>query len=513
MTATISDPEATLATRAAQHNGDTVDLVGVTPELRALLTRYTEELDNINKAPVFTGIKSNCPWVPRALASPALRYFTSALFVRYLYRSADALKSGVMGRIVSGTADEHSGDLKMLDKFEESLPSRLRLAFVLPMVSMVVLSVAYLLAWLCNAGYRNLFGDLATAAITVNRTAAIAAFSDAYRLATCQHPLEAYFFAGAALIVALSAIVAIVPLLPAFYFVRRARGKLAEAEARAFDAVDARPAHDIELDLFLRLLLIPTVALLAVAALTQAATQPSATKPAIAASVAIGVISAALTVLAGIELGARYRERHNRTPGCRSLATKVSFAMVAALSAGLFVALPVWERYHNREFIVWPRQVATKTPVAKPGKEDDGARGWLTDQLSFLVTKIEQNAPCSEPHSRLIEDAQYLRFDLEVWSNVDEFANTVTAHALALPHWSVRDSQGKSTGNLYMHAKCGHGTDAIAEPIVPGSHTSTAVVVSAPKGAACLQLDVPSYHGVWTWPILPLPPAKECKAN
>ena len=105
---------------------------------------------------------------------------------------------------------------------------------------------------------------------------------------------------------------------------------------------------------------------------------------------------------------------------------------------------------------------------------------------------------------------QYLRFDLEVWSDVDEFANAATAHALALPHWSVRDSQGKSTGNLYMHAKCGHGTDVIAEPTVPGSHTSTAVVVSAPKDAACLQLDVPSYHGVWIWPI---PPAKEYKAN
>jgi hypothetical protein len=134
MTTTISDPEAMPATRAPQQQVDIADLVCVTTELRALLTRYTEELDSINKAPVFTGIKSENPWLPPPLASPVLRYFTSALFVRYLYRSADALKSGVMGRIVSGTADEHSGDLKMLEKFEESLPSRLRLAFVLPVV-------------------------------------------------------------------------------------------------------------------------------------------------------------------------------------------------------------------------------------------------------------------------------------------------------------------------------------------------------------------------------------------
>ena len=92
MTTTISNSQVTAAPRGREHEVDTADLVGVTPELRALLTRYTEELDSINKAPVFTGIKSEKPWLPPRLASPVLRNFTSALFVRYLYRSADALK-------------------------------------------------------------------------------------------------------------------------------------------------------------------------------------------------------------------------------------------------------------------------------------------------------------------------------------------------------------------------------------------------------------------------------------
>ena len=52
-----------------------------------------------------------------------------------------------------------------------------------------------------------------------------------------------------------------------------------------------------------------------------------------------------------------------------------------------------------------------------------------------------------------------------------------------------------------MHTKCGRGTEAVAEPVVPGAHTSTSVVVSAPKDAAILQLDIPSYRGVWQWPI------------
>ena len=77
---------------------------------------------------------------------------------------------------MSDNADDHNGDLEMLDRFKESLPPRLRLALILPFGLMAVLSIAYLLAWWCHAGYRNLLGDLMAAAISVNRTAAIAAF-------------------------------------------------------------------------------------------------------------------------------------------------------------------------------------------------------------------------------------------------------------------------------------------------------------------------------------------------
>jgi hypothetical protein len=480
---------------------NTAELSGVTPELRALLTGYSDALDSVNNAPMVSWVKPGKPWLPHWLAFPALRYFASAWFVRYLYRCVDALKSGVMRRdVVSDTADEHNGDLEMLDHFKESLPPRLRLALILPVGLMAVLSISYLLAWWCHAGYRNLLGDLMAAAISVNRTAAIAAFQNAERLAAVQHPYEAYFFAGAAMIVAWSSIVAILPLLPAFYVSRRKRAQLADAEARTFAAVGARTVHDIELDLIVRLLLIPAVTLLGVAAVTQAVTQFLTSKTVNSEDVLIGAISVLLTFLAVIELGACYHERRNGIAGCRSFATKVSFAMVAVLSTGLFFGLPSWERKSNVENIIWSQQVATKAP--RPDDKDH-TRGWLTNQLSFVLTRIQQNVHCDEPHGLLIKPAQYLRFDLEVWSDVEQFANPTTAHALALPHWSIQDGSGNSTGSLYMHAQCGRGTEAISDPIVPGAHTITDVVVSAPERASVLQLDVPSYRGVWRWPIPP----------
>jgi hypothetical protein len=499
MTATISDPEATPAPQGPEHEVDTADLAGVTLELRALLTRYTEELDSVTNAPMVSWVTPGKPWLPHWLAVPAPRYFVSAIFTRYLYRCADALKSGVMRRnVVSGTADEQNDDLKLLKHFEESLPRKLRLGFNLPVGLLVVLSVAYVLAWWCQAGYRNLLGDLMAAAISVNRSAVFAAFDNADRLAKLQGSLEPYFFAGAAMIVAWSAVAAIVPLLPAVYVVKRKRARITELEEPAFAALGARVVHEVELDLIFRLLLIPAVALLGVAAVTQAVTANSINIR--IASGVIAAISVALTILAAIELGACYRERRHKTARCRSLATKVSFAIVAAVSTCLFVILPIWLRIDNHDKNVWDQQVAKQAPV--PGDKDH-TRGWLTDQLSFLVTDIQQNAQCIEPHGILIDHAQYLQFDLEVWSDVDQFANQATAYALALPHWSVRDRRGKSTGSLYMHAQCGHGTAAIVQPIVPGTHSITAVVVSAPRDATCLELDIPSYRGVWRWPILP----------
>jgi hypothetical protein len=487
---------------------DNTDLAGVTPKLRALLTAYSQALDDVNNAPMFFWQKPENPQLSRWLAFPVLRYFVSAIFVRYLYRSADALKSAVMRRdVVSGTSDERNGDLEVLDQFEESLPRKLRLGLNLPLGLLIVLSLAYLLASWRYAAYRNLIGDLATAAISVDRAGAIAAFSNASRLAALEHPLEANFFAGAATIVTWSSIAVVVPLLPALYVVRRKRARLADVEDSAFNTLGARRVHEIQLDLITRSLLMLAFALLGAAAVAQAETHlPDNLKD--AGSIVIGAISVPLTILAGIELFACCREGLTGTTHCRTLATKISFATIVVVAMGLFFSLPYWEKRSTMQSSFWARSVSTTPPKSD---DSDRARGWLTDQLSFMVTKIQPNAQCSEPHGFLIDNQQYLQFDIEVWSDVDQFTNPAAAYGLALPHWSVQDRSGNSTGSLYMHAKCGDGTEAISKPISAGAHSITSVVVSAPRDAECLQLDVPSYRGKWAWPI---PPKKdECKPN
>jgi hypothetical protein len=492
MTATISAPEATPATRAPQQQVDIADLVGVTPELRALLTGYSEALDSVNNAPTFSWLKPENPKLPRWLPFPVLRYFVSAIFVRYLHRCADALKSGVMRRgVVSGAADEHNGDLKMLEQFEESLPRRLRLGFILPLGLIVVLLIAYALASLCHAGAQNLLGNLTTAAITLNRATAIGACQNAYRLAQSQHPQEVYFFAGAAMIVTWSAVMTIAPLLPAFHIARQTETRLAHLEAKAFAAVGARTVREIELDLIVRLLLMLEVALLGIAALKQSQVTATAgvLKPVIA------VICVVLTFLAGIELRARYLERRTGARRCRSFATKFAFASVTVLSLSLAASIPFSSNLKNGEF--WPRKF--------PGETNDlhAIEGWLFNQLYFVVRAIHQNVQCADAHSVLVDQPQYMQFDLEVWSDVDQFANPATANALTLAHWSVLDSHRKSAKNLYMHEKCSSGAEAISRAIVPGAHTITNVVVSAPTNASVLRLDIPSYRGRWEWKIPP----------
>src|SRR5271163_1097490 len=96
MTTTISDAEATPATRAPQQQVDIADLVGVTPELRTLLTGYSDALDSVNNAPMVSWVKPGKSWLPHWLAFPALRYFAFALFVRYLYRCVGAGESPLL---------------------------------------------------------------------------------------------------------------------------------------------------------------------------------------------------------------------------------------------------------------------------------------------------------------------------------------------------------------------------------------------------------------------------------
>ena len=139
-------------------------------------------------------------------------------------------------------------------------------------------------------------------------------------------------------------------------------------------------------------------------------------------------------------------------------------------------------------------------PAVYPKRVKEHA--WF-EEVNFMVTAIMPNAACHDPYRPLEPGEQFLRFDLEVWSTVDQFVDPAIASGLSLHHWSVESSHVVLERDLYMYTKCGDGTEAISQPIIPGTHTKTVVVINAPKSAMFLQLERPTYYGVWRWPIPP----------
>jgi hypothetical protein len=463
---------------------DSAGVSGGTDELRALLVGYAGALKTINDAPAILWTKLEGPRLLRWLRVPAPRGLVRTLLVRHLSRCVSALKCSVAGRVALGEdAAGPKRDLEMLERFEQSLPTRLRLALIWPLGLLGVLLVALSLANFSGLGFRKLLGDLTTAAVNLNRTAALAAFQSAHRYALVNHMPQAKFFAEAAMIVAWSAALVIVPLLPAFAAKRQLLAPLAGLEARGFAALGARTVHDVQLDLIAYLLLLPAVALLGIFGILVDFGTPTVN----AYSRAFGAVLIALTILAGVGLLARYAERRAGAQRRHGRITRLSLRLVSVLSLGFLVALMGFG-HEKFEPDVYPKRV--------------GEHSWF-EEVNFMVTAIMPNAACHDPYRPLQPGEQFLRFDLEVWSTVDQFVDPAIASGLSLRHWSVESNQGALEKDLYMYTKCGDGTEAISQPIIPGTHTKTVVVINAPKSAKFLQLERPTYYGVWLWPIPP----------
>jgi hypothetical protein len=462
---------------------DSAEVSRGTDELRALLVGYAGALETINDAPTIPWTKLERFRLLRWLRVLAPRGLVRTLLVRHLSRCVSALKCSVVRRVALG--DDAAGpksDLEMLERFEQSLPTRLRLALIWPLGLLGVLLVAYSLANFFKAGYSTLLGDLTTAAVNLNRTAAIAAFVSAHRRAQVSGP-EAGLYAGSAILVTWSAVLVIVALLPAFSVKRQLLARSVGLESRGFATLGARPVHDVELDLIAYFLQLPTVAIFGILALL-VHEGPAAQL----VFWALGGVLVALTVLASLELRARYAARRTGAQRRHGRITRLSLRLVSVLSLGILVALVGYGREHTEPKLYLMRV---------------GERGWF-EGVNFRVTAIEPNAACHDPYRPLKPGLQFLRFDLEVWSTVDQFVDPGIASGLSLRHWSIANSHGVLEKDpLYMYTKCGDGTEAISQPIIPGTHTQTVVVINAPKPAAFLQLDVPTYYGVWRWPIPP----------
>jgi hypothetical protein len=462
---------------------ESAQVSGSTDGLRGLLAGYTGVLETIDDAPTMLWHKIERPRLMRWVRVPAPRALVRALVVRHVSRCISALKRSAASR--AALADDAPGpqrDLKMLEHFEQSLPTGLRLALVWPLALLGTLLVAYVIAnFVMRAVQSKLLGDLTTAAVDLNRQEAIDAFKNE-RLPPGSYTL-------AAMIIAWSVTLVIVPLLPAFSVKRRLLTQLAGLEEHGFAALGARRVYDLELDLVAQLTLVAPVALFGIAMLALPPPVPT-----------VGVIQITVAVLACVELRARYGVRrggttrgHGHLSRLRQLAAWVVSIGRPRLSLVLAWLLSIgW-------FIFGVTQAGEEAPLAeKKVGEKVGGR-----ELTFTVTAIQQNAACADPYRPLKAGQQFLRFDLDVSSTVDRFGNPEAANALMLRHWGVEGADGALEKDIYMYTKCGDGTEAITQPIVPGTHTKTVVVINAPKRAAFLQLKLPEYGVGWRWPIPP----------
>jgi hypothetical protein len=177
--------------------------------------------------------------------------------------------------------------------------------------------------------YKKLLADLTTAALTIDRKAALAAFEKD------RGGLPLYLAAAA--IIVWSVTLVIVPLLPAFSVKRRLLRPLAGLEARGFAALGCRRVQDLELDLVAQLLLIAQVAYIGTMWLyfgffaspserAQYGVDPTDPLTPIFVSV-LGVIGALLVFLfglAGVELRNRYAMRRTDTARRHALVTCAS---------------------------------------------------------------------------------------------------------------------------------------------------------------------------------------------
>jgi hypothetical protein len=312
------------------------EVSGGTEELRALLVGYASVLETIDDAPPALWASLERPRILRWLRFPAPRALVSTLVVRHVSRCISALKRGGARR--AALADDAPGplrDLKMLEQFEQSLPRGVRMAVITPLALLGILFGAFILAKVViNAGYSKLLADLTTAALTLDRGAALVAFE--------KDRIDAVVYVGTTATIVWSVTVLIVPLLPAFSVKRRLLRPLAGLEARGLAALGSQRVQDLELDLVAQLLLITPVALFAAGLLWFGAfgypsdvgggAQPLPTT-------LMAAVIVCLAALAGVEVRGRYAERRTDATRRHARITRIALWLVYGLAGIVFVVV------------------------------------------------------------------------------------------------------------------------------------------------------------------------------
>jgi hypothetical protein len=227
-------------------------------DLHTLLVDYSDVLDAADALPLVLWTKFDRPRLLRRLPLPAVGSLVRALVVHHVGRRVTVLKRNATRRVA--LAQDEPGptsDLKMVEHFAQSVPSDMRARIAVPLALLGVLFVAFVLA---NFGIStpasSLLADLTTAAFELDRGAAV----DAFRT----NDLGAGPYFATIAIIAWSATLVILPLLPAFSAHRRLLAEASTAEACAFAAWDMRNVDDVQLDLIAEASLIVPVAVLGI---------------------------------------------------------------------------------------------------------------------------------------------------------------------------------------------------------------------------------------------------------
>jgi hypothetical protein len=313
---------------------------GTEQQLHALLVGYASALEATDNAPYVLWANIEKPRILRWLRFPAPRPLVSTLLVRHVSRCVSALKRGVGRQVaLADDAPESLRDLKMLEQFEQSLPTGVRIAAIAPLALLAILFVAYILNFLFKAGYSTLLGGFMTVALLRDTGAALSVFeNDNVGLGGSE---------AIPMIVAFSATLVIAPLLPAFSVKRRLLRPLAGLETRGFAALGCRRVQDLELDLVTQLFLITPVLVIGVWTLWLGALAPSSVRAVYGAGdVAAGAVPVSLAALAGVEVCRRYAVRRMDTmrphASIKRIAlwiTRVALWLASGLAIALFISM------------------------------------------------------------------------------------------------------------------------------------------------------------------------------
>jgi hypothetical protein len=312
-------------------------VAGRTDEVRALLVGYAGVLEAIDGPPSVSWAGLERPRILRWLRFPAPRALVSILLVRHVSRCVSALKRGGARRGALADVPGPLHDLKMLERFEKSLPTGARLAVIAPLALVGILFVAFILThFVIKSVYSELLGDLTTAAFELDRRAALVAFEK-----DRGGPL---MYLGVTAIIAWSATLVIAPLLPAFSVKRRLLRPLAGLEARGFAALGCRRLQDLELDLVAQLLVITPAAIVGALVLwvevlgSPAERAMAAQDP---ATTLLGVVAVLLVGPAGVELHRRYAVRRTDTARRHARITRYALWLLCVLGVAEFIMLVI----------------------------------------------------------------------------------------------------------------------------------------------------------------------------